>query len=592
MIACSKTCEKPKTCLRLPIRWNVKVFLLSMIIAFASTIGTRFNDDQSLVPTFKSSSSLVLFLLETLLWFCFSYAMGSFLFTVWEKAGSPPHTHEDQLETNQTERHGISNRFASLPDRQFLLACIAVMLSAWMIWIVGHLPGTMRDDSIPQYLQAMGYVGYYTQHPIFDTLCFGIFWHIGESLGSPLIGLTMFIITQAFITSVVFSIMLLYLRRRRVPAFCLVTFLLYFAFARVIYQPIDTMSKDAWNAIFFTVVALQLFEGIRTAGSAFLNWKFTLCFIGAMFCCIASKRTMMYVVIPVVFALTLYLMAEGLRKRAAIATLAAIIPSALFLFCWQPLSVQALNASQNQTYEMYSIPTQQVIATLKSDSDALSDSQLDELGTYIDYEKAIDDFNPNRSDEANRYVVDGTKTSILLKTWLILAPAHLDTYISTFLGMMGNWMSYSEAISYAHDLDNDLLNPVRMEAWASFFNNDPIRTEEVLGRFRSEPIGLLAPLNTVLELLDRAQRIILAPFTSFGLYSLAIPAFVTLWALTYRNTHTMLAMTLPAMLFLSYIVGPIALFWYVIPSNYIAPLLLSAPFIFSDQDTQAKTLER
>lgn len=81
--------------------------------------------------------------------------------------------------------------------RARFLSYLLTIAIAWLPWLILTWPGSMRDDTLAQYLQSSGLRHYYTQHPLFDTLTFGLFWHIGSALGSPLIGQALYTVTQA-----------------------------------------------------------------------------------------------------------------------------------------------------------------------------------------------------------------------------------------------------------------------------------------------------------------------------------------------------------------------------------------------------------
>lgn len=82
------------------------------------------------------------------------------------------------------------------PRARFLPYLLTIAI-AWLPWLILTWPGSMRDDTLAQYLQSSGLHHYYTQHPLFDTLTFALFWHIGSALGSPLIGQALYAVTQA-----------------------------------------------------------------------------------------------------------------------------------------------------------------------------------------------------------------------------------------------------------------------------------------------------------------------------------------------------------------------------------------------------------
>lgn len=97
--------------------------------------------------------------------------------------------------------------------RARFLSYLLTIAIAWLPWLILTWPGSMRDDTLAQYLQSSGLHHYYTQHPLFDTLTFGLFWHIGSALGSPLIGQALYTVTQAVLLAAGCALLLCYIRK-------------------------------------------------------------------------------------------------------------------------------------------------------------------------------------------------------------------------------------------------------------------------------------------------------------------------------------------------------------------------------------------
>lgn len=163
--------------------FDVLSCVLSIVISLLSNTGTRFVRYQSLHIAGPADAAFLV--VKIVLYAAALYLVIRALVSFWDRSA-----HDRTGRTSAPARSPILS--IRLSDRGLYLVCFIFMMVAWLLWVIPHLPGTMRDDSIPQYLQYFGYVDYYTQHPIFDTLCFGIFWDMGAALGSPLIGLSIY----------------------------------------------------------------------------------------------------------------------------------------------------------------------------------------------------------------------------------------------------------------------------------------------------------------------------------------------------------------------------------------------------------------
>ena len=543
---------------------------LSIVISLLSNTGTRFVQYQSL--QIASPADAAVFVIKIILYAAALYLVIRAVVSFWD--GS---THGRTGSASAPARSPILS--IRLSDRGLYRACFLIMMAAWLLWVIPHLPGTMRDDSIPQYLQYFGYVDYYTQHPIFDTLCFGIFWDMGAALGSPLIGLSIYIIVQCALTAACFSLLLVYLRRRGVPDAALVILLVFYSFARVIYQPVDAMSKDSWNGWSFVLSMICVVEIARTHGACLQRRLYLFGTIVSIFICIASKRTMLYVLTP---TLVLFALTQIRRKRswAARTFAAGTVPALAFLLIWNPLTVALFGATQNTTHEMLSVPVQQVIYTVKENPSALSDEERRELSEYIQIDRAVQVYNPWRSDEATGCINPDGDVKTLVKYWIKLGLEHPKDYLASFMNIAGQWFSLDIPINYGHDLEDELLTDARMEGWASFFPDGGKReAESVLRTFRSERPELLQKSYEVLEQIDSMRATRLPVFSSFGLYAFAIPITVAAWSIARRNLVSLGMSLIPLLLLCTFLIGPIALYWYTVPIVYIAPLMLSFPLL-------------
>ena len=117
--------------------------------------------------------------------------------------------------------------------RARFLPYLLTLAIAWLPWLILTWPGSMRDDTLAQYLQSSGLHHYYTQHPLFDTLTFGLFWHIGSALGSPLIGQALYTVTQAVLLAAGCALLLCYIRKIGSPRWLIGLGLVYLALSLI-----------------------------------------------------------------------------------------------------------------------------------------------------------------------------------------------------------------------------------------------------------------------------------------------------------------------------------------------------------------------
>lgn len=130
--------------------------VLSIVISLLSNTGTRFVRYQSL--HIASHADAAVLVVKIVLYAAALYLVIRALVSFWDRSA-----HDRTGRASAPARSPILS--IRLSDRSMYLACLLIMMAAWLLWVIPHLPGTMRDDSIPQYLQYFGYVDYYTSIP-------------------------------------------------------------------------------------------------------------------------------------------------------------------------------------------------------------------------------------------------------------------------------------------------------------------------------------------------------------------------------------------------------------------------------------------
>lgn len=544
----------------LPIPGKQAVVLGVFCVFFSglSVLSDGFDEEGTLGGIFEhygSLGGLCLAFLGTLL---FTLLLGLMLFLFWGRG------------RRDSERRPLT--------RHQLGLCALLLFVAWLPWMLSHYPGTMRDDTVPQLFQWYGEYMYYTQHPLIDTFVFGLFFSLGDLLGSKTIGLFIYIILQAVLSSVLFTWVISYLWKHGVCKPVIALVFVYYAFSRVVYQPIDAMSKDSLNGLFSVVVFLGIIEVIRTDLGVLRDLRFSVPFALCLVFCVATKRTLLYILLGFcgVYLAKLLMQKQGVRRFAV----ACILPVLVSGFVMVPAINGLVGADENETYEMYSIPTQQIVRTLISHPDALSDSEYERLSKYIDIDAARESYNFKRSDEALHKVKDDTPFfSSCLDIWIKLGIEYPDSYFAAWLGLAGRWFSLTKTIDYGHDSKIELFDDAHMSNWRAFFSKDrvtPNRADEFLADFDFNRIEALSPLTDALEKGDALQRGIYA-ISSYGLYCTFFPLLAFVWALVVKNGRCALFSLLFVITMLSLLVGPLTLYWYTVPTVWVIPLLLCAP---------------
>ena len=477
--------------------------LFSLIYALLSIVCEGYKTSNSFYGVVTRYSSTLGVISHYLLCFIITFLAGFIMFSAWRA--------NQRTQKCDKEQRNISTRL--------VLAGASIMLILWLPWIIAHYPGTVRDDTLPQLAQWYGYTSYYTQHPVPVTLLFGAFASLGDTLGSRSLGLFLFILVQALVTALTFSFALNYFRYRGAPKYALIAALLFYSLSRNVYQPIDTMSKDAINAPFFILCVVGYIEIVFTRGKMLQDWRSVTGLALSAVLCIATKRTMLYVLILALIPMAINCLLNKISTKRVLLTIIAPIVFASAILV--PAINASVNAADSQTFEMYSIPVQQMVRTLREHPDALSADERDRLSEFIDIDRACSVYNPSRSDEAWTCIYPGASFFDCIDIYFKLGMRHPLQYLSATLNMVANWFSVDGSIDYGHDSHEELINEGHMQLWAPLFDS-PEAQQEFFEAIDFRHPESLRPLTSTLEFLDSLQRNLYF-VSSYGLYCTLIP---------------------------------------------------------------------
>lgn len=528
------------------------------------------------------------------------------------------------LKARLTDRR--PSTFGAAMRARFVPYC-AVLIVAWLPYLALVWPGAMRDDTLAQYLQTAGLHRYYTQHPLFDTLIFGLFWKTGDALASPLTGEAIYTSVQALLLAVGCALMLCYVRKLGAPRWLRMLGLLYLATSYVVVGSVGTMGKDSLHTVFFLPFAVLFAEICRTRGLVLERRPVAWTFVMLTFAVIASKRTALMIVLCSGAALLVVCSRGRIRRRAFACLCVAIVLAQGVL---APIAAVATHANQSPSRELWGIVTQPVAQIAHDRPSAISAAQHAALNRIMRIDQAALDINPHRTNETFQTLREDPQPSTgaklaALRVWAELGLAYPGEYLKAWSGPIRGW--WDPRVNFAYPTDSDyLLRGGYLRQWATFLPEDA----GLAGRKRADTadadtVAALRVVRIALDLtplmgtsnkpacqrglLDRLRRWVRDgnPFTSMALYVTWIPLMImmTLTVQSVRRrlssrpskasclssrpskasgeifpTHLRLAAFSPLFFtVLSLYASPEALFWYPIPVFLSLPLFTALPFV-------------
>ncbi|MEG0758306.1 MAG: DUF6020 family protein, partial [Raoultibacter sp.] len=438
-----------------------------------------------------------------------------------------------------------------------------------------------------QLFQVYAIEHYSIGNPLFDTWVFGLFWHLGDALGNRAVGLYIFGIIQSLLSAASFAFMLTYMKRIGAPR--VITGLSLAAICLLSIFPLAamSMSKDSFNGWLFILFAVLFVEMCRSRGSILKNPWFIASFAVITILTIATKKTMLYVVLLAFLAF--FLFNKGFRIRSAVTFAPIVLVAVLLCDMFMPAVMQNGAIEKKPTSPPSSpttfilIPLQQTGRLLASGAE-IPPEQYDQLERFINCEQTAEIYNPRRADEVVWATKDGATDadrSAYLAAWAKLGFEYPGIYTSAAVNQTFGWFCPFWKIGYGNDLSRDVFDDGHMENWKKYFPGGV-----------DDARAFLAPLDTDAPALNPIQKatdfIAMVEFetplvTSFGLWCTWIPFIGFCFALRQRNKRALIAFAIPAATLLSVLIGPMVLYWYAIPLYYVAPLMFVLGFMQESQ---------
>lgn len=459
-----------------------------------------------------------------------------------------------------------------LSMRQRFVPYMALMLVCWIPWIVVCWPGAVRDDTIAQLMQSSGHHEYFTQHPLFDTLIFGVFWNIGEALGHMIYGLAIYTVVQAVLLAAGLSLSLCYMRKCGVPRLCIWAGMIFVSTSYLVVGAVPTMGKDSFHAIFLIPAAVFFVETCLTKGAVLRRMPVTVAFVALLALCIASKRTAMEVV---VLALALLLIVAKGNRRVVLMTLVSSV--VLVQFVWNPISVAVTHAGPSSNREIMGYVTQPIGRVAAQRPDDITVEERRQLSGFMDVDAAGRQYVPYRTDETvwsyNEQATTADKLNAF-KAWASIGVRNPDEYVKAYSAVMFNWANLTFSFTYPTDSDY-VFTDEYMKQWATW-TQTPEESEQLLHPLMGTSVKATWKHDVAQWIRQVTEH---NPLTSIGLYVTYIPLALGWYLLVRRRWAALIAWSFLAWNVLSLYASPMVLFWYAIPVFVILPLFCALPFM-------------
>ena len=450
---------------------------------------------------------------------------------------------------------------ASNAKRIPLWGFMLIILLGWLpVWLA-YFPGMLNYDFPGEYGQHLA-GSYTTLHPLLHSALTNGVITLGEHLHSRTFGLFLMTALQLILFDAALSYACVFAQKRGVHRWILAGMTTLFALHPIFSVMALSMTKDTLFAASLLVLSLLLWEVCEDAESFFrIKRKLLLCAITAIGTALLRNNGL-FALIPMMIALLITSRSQH-RKLAALCGLCSGSVVIVQLLLTATLSP----SSDNTSFQLYSLPAQQLVRAYHSGR--MSESDMAELeGWYTDPAGLIE--HPHLADGAKGYLDRSriqAEGSDFLTLWRRVGKTCAKEYLEAFLLLnIGSW--YPDDTSHS---------TIYMDA--SYNDKGYLQTQEYdMSQFDISTFSLLPKVQVLMERICRRNRYQKYPLISL-LFNTAVPFWMLLLscALLIAKRHSRL---LPAMfgalgLWLSYLFGPCTLPRYVLPLFTLAPPLLA-----------------
>lgn len=450
----------------------------------------------------------------------------------------------------------IQNQHLTLPIALFI---------CWLPYLLIYWPGLVNYDTINQVLDyfdgvasfPFGFVEgqeevvalFNAHHPVFVTLIFGTFIKIGALIGKPALGLSLYILIQMILASIILSESII-----RIEAmgsikntFLKKAIILFFAFCPIIPYYMCNMLKNTLHStlvIAFTVLYLHI-----TLTDHILSTREKIFWILlAILLCLTQNTGVYFVILT-----SLFIVFKIKENRYTI--LAGMIISAIIMFILLPKVIYpAFNIYEGGKQEILGTLFQQTARYVKDYEDDISDEDIAIISDLIDYNSLVNEYNPDTTDDIKAtYNMHASKDSInrYLLLWLRQGIKHPDSYFRATLTICGQFFATGYDVGIFDHIPSD------DGIWAEINHTVPENTR--------------MSITAIYEWVKKFPGI--SMIFQHALYTLWIPVYCLYYSII--NKRKRIVFIVPFIVnMLLLVASPMVYSRYALPMIFTSPLLL------------------
>ncbi len=442
--------------------------------------------------------------------------------------------------------------FGKLSIGWFSVLCFVGLYACWGVQLLGVYPGFFNYDAPGQWeMYAMGQVT--AHHPVIHTLLISKCIHLSFDLfGKSQPGVFAYELIQLFVTALAFTQVFRYMYKKKTPiAVIIVSFLWCAVFPTVVLSALS-VTKDSFFAPFLLMFVVSTVEVLEKPEEFFSKWYKMAGWGMVAILMTIMRNNAVYVAIPFFFFL-IWVFRKYWKKYLILLTCMMLLYG---LYTGPFTTYNTVDGIAGKEY--LSVPCQQIMRVYHTAAD-LEVEDKEAIEALFEAEALIL-YVPKIADVAKGNlkidVFDANKTDCL-KLWAELGAEHPEMYADAFLlGNYGFWYPWATLAMYSDGTEG---------YWVSKSYN-PVWCE-----------SKIYPIEQYYTLFGYNEIVCENPLTMW-IFAPATYFWVTMFAfavLLYKRRKEAMVFAFVLLVWLTFLLGPVALVRYVAFLYYLVPFVLA-----------------
>ena len=431
----------------------------------------------------------------------------------------------------------------------FSALCFLFLYGCWGIQLLGVYPGFFNYDAPGQWeMYAMGQVT--AHHPVIHTLLISkcIHWSF-DLFGKSQPGVMAYNLIQMAVTAVAFTQVFRYMYRKKVPKIIVAASLIWCGVFPTIVLSVLSVTKDSLFAPLVLSFVVSTIEMLEEQEAFFAKW-YRMAFWGVTAVLMTIMRNnAVYVAIPF-FVILIWAVRKHWKKYMILLAGMMLLYG---IYTWPVTDALTVDGIAGKEY--LSVPSQQLMRVYHTQEDL--DAQQKEVIEELFEEEALLVYVPKIADVAKgnlRMDLLDTNKAEYLKFWAELGLEYPSEYADAFLvGNYGFWYPWATLAMYADGTEG---------YWVSKSYN-PVWNE-----------SKIYPVMQYYTLFGYNEIVCENPFTMW-IFAPATYFWITMAmfaVLLYRKRQEAVVFGFVLAVWLTFLLGPVALVRYVGFLYYLLPL--------------------